>query len=408
MKLKPSLLILLICITALVYGCGSSPESARKELVKLGKEFNEDSFIECVGDNDKQAVKLFIEAGFDVNTPADTGITALHIAAMKGNTDIVKTLLEHGANPNAVVASGSEKSSTPLMAAAMCGDVEALKLLLDKGAEVNAKDGNGWVALDFAAEQTNLEVLKILWQHGAPTITDVMVARALSDFQLSLRKQVVKSLDAGDSANGCRKFIAEQLANFKQEQGFNADQLLQAKICAFGVVWDVIDRFAMTQTEPVVTDAARQAVKQFVEFRKELQAEPDVQRDLLLMAAGKGDAGKVKWLLENGADVNVKDESGFTPLTLAISSDGGKNGVLRTVAILLDAGADYDSKQGPYGMTPTMVAAGLRSADILKQILAKKPNVNTVGGKGQTALKLAEAADSIEAVTLLKDAGAKD
>jgi ankyrin repeat protein len=363
-----------------------------------------DSFIECVGDNDKQAVKLFIEAGFDINTPADSGITALHIAAMKGNTDIVKMLLDKGANPNAAVTSGAEKGSTPLMAAVAGGYVEIVKLLVAKGADVNAKDDHGLTALDYAAtEQTGQDIMKVLWDHGAPMVTDAALAKSLEQFQSDLRAKAVRSMTAGESPDGSRKLIGEQLLNF-QQQGFTTNQLLEARVSAFNAIWDASVRFVQLGENP---DKDREAIKPFVEFCKELQTDPTVQRDLLLTAAGEGDAGRVKWLLDNGADVNVKSESGFTPLTFAIQTDKGGYPV-KTVEVLLDAGADCNSKQGPYGTTPTMSAAYLGNTDILKLILSKKPDVNAANATGQTALQIARAANHSEAVVLLKDAGAKE
>jgi ankyrin repeat protein len=85
-------LLCLLGLVALLVGCGSSPESARKNLAKLGKDFTPATFTECVGNGDKEAVRLFLAAGMDVNTPGDGGITALAAAAMKGNTELVRTL----------------------------------------------------------------------------------------------------------------------------------------------------------------------------------------------------------------------------------------------------------------------------------------------------------------------------
>jgi ankyrin repeat protein len=58
---------------------------------------NEDAF---------EAVKICFEAGNDVNLVDTNGYTALHGAAHRGSTDIVRFLVEKGANLNAVNALG--------------------------------------------------------------------------------------------------------------------------------------------------------------------------------------------------------------------------------------------------------------------------------------------------------------
>lgn len=305
-------------------------------------------------------------------------------------------------NPNAAVASGTEKGSTPLMVAVGGGHLEIVKLLVAKGADVNAKDNHGLTALDYAAtEQTGQDIMKILWDHGAPLVTDAALAKMLERFQSELRAQAVRSMSAGESPDGCRKLINEQLLTF-QQQGFTTNQLLEARVSAFDAIWDAIDRFVLTQSGPVVTDEARQAVKPFVEFRKELQTDATVQRELLIAAAGKGDTGKIKWLLDNGADVNCRDQSGVTPLMDAAFADWAD-----VVQFLLETGADINLKDHS-GWTATMYAAAGGNLNSLKQILARKPDLGAVNDKGSTALSLAENNNHTEAVVLLKDAGAKE
>lgn len=393
-----------ILVIALIAGCGNPQESARKELVKLGKNYNTDGFIESVGDGDKGAVTLFIEAGFDVNTPAENGITALDIAAMKGNTDIVKILLDKGANPNAAVISGSEKGSTPLMAAVAGGYLETTRLLVDKGADVNAKDANDLVVMDYAAGQTNLNLLKILWQHGAPFLTEKAFAKLMDQFQFDLRAKAARSMNAGESPDACREFIKEQLSDFQQEQNFTTNQLVEARVFAFRAVMGVVDKSVTLDASSGFgpSEKERKAVKEFNDYLKELQSDPAVQAHALIAAVLEGEPGAVKWLLEQGADVNHKDDTGVTPLMNAAVAN--KTTVVQK---LLDGGADVNLKDHQ-GWTATMYAAARGNFEPLKLILEKKPELNAANDKGQTALMLATHNDNAEAAVLLKNAGAKE
>src|SRR5689334_7763490 len=72
-------------------------------------------------EGDTPAVRSLLQQGVDPNTPPgpnDRGMTALMFASWKGNNDIVRLLVQAGADINAKSNSGA----TPLMYAAMSGD----------------------------------------------------------------------------------------------------------------------------------------------------------------------------------------------------------------------------------------------------------------------------------------------
>ena len=87
----------------------------------------------------------------------------LHDASLYGHFDVVRMLLEHGADPNRPIIGGD----TPLSAAAYTGQAEVARLLLQKGAIVDAACSDGATPLYIAAENDHKEVVELLLANGA-------------------------------------------------------------------------------------------------------------------------------------------------------------------------------------------------------------------------------------------------
>ncbi|EOD32177.1 hypothetical protein EMIHUDRAFT_99142 [Emiliania huxleyi CCMP1516] len=165
-------------------------------------------FIEAASRGDTEAVLNALRNGVDVHATNSYSVSALANAAMMGQTEIVKLLLEHGAgqqtaaapienvkplltaageaghasvlaqllehkaDPNAVITgsyAGSYGSrgtwETPLCAAAMGGHLDAVKVLVENGAEVNRPGKSG--DTPYALARRHKEVREWLVINGA-------------------------------------------------------------------------------------------------------------------------------------------------------------------------------------------------------------------------------------------------
>lgn len=89
-----------------------------------------------------EMLKLLLVAGLEVNDVSGGGSWPLHDACEQGNTEAVRFLLEHGADPNL-----TSTGETALFAAVAKDNLECVRLLLDAGAQVNAQDVDGWTCL---------------------------------------------------------------------------------------------------------------------------------------------------------------------------------------------------------------------------------------------------------------------
>jgi uncharacterized protein len=168
-----------------LFGCSKSKEDLVKQLNGLNFQLNGDDFVRSAAEGDQKAFALFLAAGFDVNTPNTAGYTGLMVASERGRGDIIKSLLDHKADPNVAGRDGT----TALMLAAENNQPEIVKFLIARGADPNKQDNNGWTAVLKAAYQGNSKCIEILASHSK-----LELDRALLVATLMERKDAVKAL----------------------------------------------------------------------------------------------------------------------------------------------------------------------------------------------------------------------
>jgi len=103
----------------------------------------------------------------------------------------------------------------------------------------------------------------------------------------------------------------------------------------------------------------------------------------LLDAAKSGKAGDAESLLQKGADVNARDDFGWTPLILA-----SKEGHTKVVELLLKKGVDPNVSNA-WGWFPISWAAFQGHKDVVKLLLEHGADPNAKSEHGWTALSLA-------------------
>jgi ankyrin repeat protein len=156
-------------------------------LLKTCHNRRRESFVSAVRDGNVDALDRLLRKGVKVNTRwRYFGWTGLMYAAYHGHLDCVRFLLRNGADVNKkskmywrlvflghteMVAYGMhyQTGRTALMNAALRGHGEVVKLLLENGAEVNARTDSGWTALMAAVSKANTGIVRTLLEYGADT-----------------------------------------------------------------------------------------------------------------------------------------------------------------------------------------------------------------------------------------------
>lgn len=203
-----------------------------------------------------------------------------------------------------LIASGKTMSEPTLHNAATSGDVTSIKSLIAEGAKVDARDGSGATALLVATHANQVEVAKALIDAGA----DVNAKDKIEDSPY---------LYAG--ARGHLEILKMTLAH--------------------GADLKSINRYGGTALIPASERGHVETVRTLIDAGVDIDHVNKLGWTALLEAIILGDGGErhqriVELLVKAGANVNLADNDGVTPLQHARSS-----GYSKIEATLLAAGA---------------------------------------------------------------------
>ena len=131
------------------------------------KQQRQRSFAQATIDGKLARMRWLRFAGAKIDAQSNLG-SPLFVAASEGKVDVVRYLLDEGADVNARATGGN----TVLAEAAYYGHVPVVKELLLRGADINVVSDNG-TALDIAVGRNNTAVADLLKHHGGRTAREI-------------------------------------------------------------------------------------------------------------------------------------------------------------------------------------------------------------------------------------------
>ncbi|XP_036791844.1 ankyrin-1 isoform X14 [Oncorhynchus mykiss] len=349
-------------------------------------------------ENHLEVVKFLLENGANQSLPTEDGFTPLAVALQQGHENVVALLINYGTkgkvrlpalhiaarnddtrtaavllqnDPNADVL--SKTGFTPLHIAAHYENLNVAQLLLNRGANVNFTPKNGITPLHIASRRGNVIMVRLLLDRGAQI--DAKTKDELTPLHCAAR-------------NGHVRIIEILLDQGAPIQAKTKNGLSPIHMSAQG---DHMD-----------------CVRQLLQYNAEID---DITLDHLTplhVAAHCGHHRMAKVLLDKGAKPNSRALNGFTPLHIAC-----KKNHMRVMDHLLKHSASLEAVTES-GLTPLHVASFMGHRKIVTHLVQKGASPSASNVKVETPLHMACRAGHYEVAEFLLtnaapvDAKAKD
>lgn len=323
---------------------------------------------------DADVIRLLLKAGADPDSPNQDGQTALMVVARAGNVAAARELIAQGADVN---AREQWRDQTALMWAAAKKRPEMVKLLMEHGAEADVRsainhwerqvsgepraqyrEAGGLTPLLYAAREGCVECARNLVDGGADIdmsdpegVTPLIMA--INNYHFDLAKYLIEagaSLDRWDWWGRSPLYVAVDVNTIPQ--GGREERPSLDVTSSTDIIRLLLEKGANPNSQ----------LKLFPPYRhvgadRGCDLVLNIGSTPLLRAAKTFDTAAIKLLLEHGADVERSNVDGVTPVMVAAGSHsvecdvrGGPSYLLPGVqeksiaalTLLLDAGADIN------------------------------------------------------------------
>lgn len=351
-------------------------------------------------------------------------------AVDSGNLELVRQSLLKGGDVNTRGAHGE----TPLIKSMLCDDPRICSFLLDSGADVNLTTANGYSSLVFACLQNNFAYVRtLLWYNAnvaqrteegwtplliAATNPTIFYDHMDHEFYKHLIEIVYKYSRYHPDYNPVRtvSLLLSSGANPNESNMFGTTPLMAAAsmanyeilkvLLAEKTAVDLADTEGKTALIYAVISTIEELIESLIHLRlvsSTIKLADFMTPRMLAQLKPQFEPQKelcVNFLIENGADIRVRDKKGIPVLAHA-----ARTGNLHVVKNLVGHGANVHDKS-PRGITPLYTAAINGHTAIAEFLLSQGANVDERLNDGETPLMAAVWNGQVEMVELLLRHGA--
>ena len=332
---------------------------------------SQEFFCRAANDGNLEAVKKSIRDGADIDYRCPTSIgkeTALFMASQNGHTEVVRWLLEAGADANTV----DHQGASPLYMAAQKNHDDVVRLLL---AEVDPRDtilkSNGASPLHVAADLGSIATLETLLDDGRLPV-DGLSLEGHTPLHQAAHQGQLKAIE------------------LLLRHGADASIAYDGETPA-----DIASRRGHDEVVALLTEAERKAAATKT-FCPSLFA---------------GNVEAVELAIRNGVDVDYRCPAQEGNGTQTALYDSSRYGDVDMIRLLLDKGAAVNSPDGYSsfpGSTALHAAAGYGQTDVVELLLRRGGNASQVDASGWNPLHQASKWGHLEVVEMLLADGSVD
>ena len=341
----------------------------------------------AAGTGNKALVDLLLAvSGIQVDIQDNQGRTALYFACINSNPGITYALLNSGADPTIYE---NTYQWTPLhLASALGNDRDVQALIYDDRADFNAIDNEGNTPIMVAIKNSQLTTMSAVVYSGVTLNTQLSNGRTALHLAVEYHSPAaITTLMTNGIDDTIKDSTGNTALHLAVGSGLTAASFTIISLTARANI-DILDgsgrsalHLAVENNNEVVTSAL---------LRKGAQANlrNSVGLTPLIIATGNQLTAQMGALLNGGANANLPiATTGWAPLHIA----AGLGYNLPAKILLAKTATNKDLKELTGGYTPLHIAAGNNRASIVSALLAKGASTTILDDNGHTAKQ--EAAD---------------
>ena len=353
-------------------------EKGQEDLEARNKK-GETPLFRAVLKGDKAVVQMLLDKGANPQTRPVGQDSMLNLAVLGGHSSIVKLLLEKDTRN---VEERNKDGESPLCRSVAKGDSSMVKLLLDHGATAAVRTAKGETPLSVAVSRGDTSIVSLLL---ADKEIDVEVENlkgetplysAISRGDTSTINMLLQK-GANTKANPVGK---ETMLNLVVSKGNTSvtNLLLQR-----GVDVEVRNKSGETPLWRAISRGDTSIASLLLGVGADANTKSPSGETALYRAVSRGDTSITIALLGHGAYPDTPSPSGETPLYRAVS-----RGDTSITSLLVGNGANLETKS-PSGETPLFRAVNRSDTSIVTLLLGNGANPKAVSASGETPLEYA-------------------
>jgi ankyrin repeat protein len=345
------------------------------------------ALVMAVNNGNEEISDVLIKSGAYTSESYMRGMSVLMLSINKQMESTAIQLIKYGADTTAKLSNGS---NALMMACERNLENVVKEIIMRKQVDLNAKTVQGTTALSIALKERNMRIAKMLHTAGAKPL-NLLESACVSDIKASEQLLAAgANIELRDEKGRTPLIIA-----FLFEDYAMANFLISK-----GADINARDYFGMAPVL-IASMANNGALLALCIDNKADVLVQDINgiNALMFLVFFQNDALIDSMIAYNDKTVNCIDNSGLTPLIIAIS-----NGNKRTIEKLVAKGAYINSKRS---RRPLNVAVEIGNLDIAKLMLDKGARINAKDMNGNAPLITAASMNNANAVKFLVENGAK-